>query len=39
MSQHTGDFKHKCDSCGKGFNTKALMDEHCNIHTGETPYQ
>ncbi|XP_050506655.1 zinc finger protein 286A-like isoform X2 [Diabrotica virgifera virgifera] len=28
-----------CDTCGKKYNSKNLLDEHVNTHLGERPYQ
>lgn len=27
-----------CDRCGKKYNSKAILDEHMNTHTGQRPY-
>ena len=39
--KHTSiyDRKFKCDTCGKGFNDKAKLKDHYNVHTGEKPYK
>ena len=40
-SKHTSiyDRKFKCDICGKGFNDKAKLSDHNNVHTGEKPFK
>ena len=40
-SKHTSiyDRKFKCDVCGKGFNDKAKLSDHKNVHTGEKPFK
>jgi len=40
-SKHTSiyDRKFKCDVCGKGFNDKAKLSDHNNVHTGEKPFK
>ena len=40
-SKHTSiyDRKFKCDVCGKGFNDKAKLSDHHNVHTGEKPFK
>uniref|UniRef100_A0A1E1WNW0 Protein krueppel n=1 Tax=Pectinophora gossypiella TaxID=13191 RepID=A0A1E1WNW0_PECGO len=35
---HRGDFKYKCEHCGKGFQVKTWYDEHQNIHNGLKPF-
>ena len=40
-SKHTSiyDRKFKCEVCGKGFNDKAKLSDHKNVHTGEKPFK